>query len=102
MAGTSGVRQTRRGTAFHFTGAEQQALTELGLKSILILPIFINETFWGFIGFHDCRRERVWTIGEKNIFSAFASTFGEAIARNSYEQQLQKQGRGGSRNPDEE
>ena len=69
---------------------ERTYLEKQGIKSILIVPIIVRETFWGFAGFDDCTTERKWSDSEKYIFSAFAGTLGSAIARNTYEQELKK------------
>ena len=35
--------------------------------SILLVPIFLQDKFWGFIGFDDCHKERVFSVTEENI-----------------------------------
>ena len=37
-----------------------------GIVSILLVPIFLQEKFWGFIGFDDCHKERVFSDTEEN------------------------------------
>ena len=46
---------------------ERAQLEPQGIVSILLAPIFLNGKFWGFIGFDDCHRERVFSIVEENI-----------------------------------
>ena len=35
--------------------------------SILLVPIFLQDKFWGFIGFDDCHKERVFSGTEENV-----------------------------------
>ena len=46
---------------------ERAHLEPQGAVSILLVPIFLQNEFWGFIGFDDCRNERVFTDTEENI-----------------------------------
>jgi len=46
---------------------ERVQLLPQGVVSILLVPIFLQNKFWGFIGFDDCHRERVFSDTEKNI-----------------------------------
>ncbi len=52
------------------------------IKSSLIIPIFINNNFYSFIGFDDNKTERVWSEDEINILSTFANNIATAIERN--------------------
>jgi len=47
----------------------------------MIIPIYLNNQFWGFVGFDDCTKERIWSEAEKNILSSFASALGVAVQR---------------------
>ena len=38
-----------------------------GILSIFVAPVFLQDKFWGFIGFDDCRRERVFSDNEASI-----------------------------------
>ena len=51
--------------------AKDKALCNLsllpqGIVSILLVPIFLQDKFWGFIGFDDCHKERVFSDIEEN------------------------------------
>jgi GAF domain-containing protein len=43
---------------------ERERLTPYGMKSILALPLFLSDEFWGFVSFDDCRQKRTFTEGE--------------------------------------
>ena len=46
---------------------EQAQLLPQGVVSIMLVPIFLQDTFWGFIGFDDCHQERLFTTTEENV-----------------------------------
>ena len=49
------------------------------VKSIMIVPIFTGDQFWGFVGFDDSKKEKVWTEVEESILKATAAGIGGAI-----------------------
>lgn len=68
--------------------AEKEILEPQGIKSILIIPIYIGKLFWGFIGFDDCTTEREWTETEKAVLKSAAGSIGGMIGLMQYEQKL--------------
>src|SRR3984893_13739759 len=58
------------------------------IQSLLVLPIFVNQIFWGFIGFNERKWEREWSESEYSILSSFTSSLTAAIARKEMENQL--------------
>ena len=73
-----------------FPENEQELLSPQGILSILVVPIFIRENFWGFIGFDDCHQERLWTVNEQAALIAIAGTIGGAISQRRSEAQLKQ------------
>lgn len=73
-----------------FPVSEQENLSVQNIISIAILPIFIQNKWWGFIAFDDCLKERVWTNTEMKTFSVAADIIGAAIHRNQVEKELLK------------
>jgi len=63
-------------------------LEPLGVLSFLVVPITIEGSFWGLVGFDDCRRERVWGWNDISILIAISGTMGGAIARWKAEEDL--------------
>ncbi|MEW5676891.1 PAS domain S-box protein [Flavobacterium enshiense] len=59
----------------------KRILEEQNILSVLILPIFIKESFGGFIGFDDCTIEREWTTDEVNILQTFTNNIASTIER---------------------
>ncbi|PBJ14300.1 PAS domain S-box protein [Flavobacterium sp. ACN6] len=58
------------------------------IKSILILPLYINDLFTGFIGFDDCMKEKKWSEDEINIFQVLANNISSALERNRNETKI--------------
>lgn len=61
---------------------------ELGILSMVLVPIFVEGRWWGFIGFDECEREREWSAAEIGALGAAAGTLGSAIRRRQVEEQL--------------
>ncbi|HMK55637.1 MAG TPA: ATP-binding protein [Dissulfurispiraceae bacterium] len=61
-----------------------------GIKSLLIVPVFVGTEWWGFIGFADCRRQRQWTSMEMDVMHAAADIIGAAIYRKQKDAELLK------------
>ncbi|MFD2943623.1 PAS domain S-box protein [Flavobacterium notoginsengisoli] len=58
------------------------------IKSILILPLYINDLFTGFIGFDDCTKEKKWSEEEIYIFQVLANNISSALERNRNETKI--------------
>ncbi|HEY1195372.1 response regulator, partial [Flavobacterium sp.] len=58
------------------------------IKSILILPLYINDIFTGFIGFDDCTKEKNWSEEEIYIFQVLANNISSALERNRNETKI--------------
>ncbi|MDR3019995.1 MAG: response regulator [Treponema sp.] len=62
--------------------AEQAQLGPQGIKSVLIVPVFLRESFWGFVGFDDCHNERIFTENEESILRSGSLLIAHALLRN--------------------
>jgi signal transduction histidine kinase/CheY-like chemotaxis protein/PAS domain-containing protein len=67
---------------------EQAKLVPQGILSILVVPVFLHERFWGFVGFDDCRRERVFTENEESILRSGSLLVANALLRNDMMQNI--------------
>ncbi len=56
-------------------------LEQLNVLSFLMVPIFIKDRFWGFIGFDDRKNERIWTWGEVSVLMTIAGAIGASLDR---------------------
>ncbi|GBU28626.1 hybrid sensor histidine kinase/response regulator [Treponema sp. R8-4-B8] len=57
-------------------------LSSYGMKSIVIIPMFIENNFWGFFSIDDCLRERVFSDDEIHILTSLGLMMTNAIDRN--------------------
>src|SRR5690606_38996069 len=62
-------------------GATKDNLIAQDIKSILVLPIFLKGTFYGFIGFDDCMQEREWREDEISFLKTLSSKLTSAIEK---------------------
>ncbi|MFN7045820.1 MAG: PAS domain S-box protein [Flavobacterium sp.] len=56
-------------------------LESQNIISVLIIPLFYDNTFLGFIGFDDCRNERIWTDEEISILLTLSNNISSTIIR---------------------
>jgi len=49
------------------------------IMSILLVPIFVDHNFWGFIGLDECKEKRIWANDEILTLKAAAEVIGETI-----------------------
>jgi len=61
---------------------EKEILGAYGIVSILVLPVFIQSSFWGFISFDDCHSERTFSGNEVNILQSGGMLIVGAVIRN--------------------
>lgn len=67
----------------------KEFLNSRNTLSYMIIPIFVENTFWGFIGFDQCKYERYWSESEFSTLSAFSSSIGKTIERHLIEEALE-------------
>jgi signal transduction histidine kinase/diacylglycerol kinase family enzyme/FixJ family two-component response regulator len=60
----------------------QAQFSPQGILSILVVPVFLREQFWGFVGFDDCHRERIFTENEESILRSGSLLITHAMLRN--------------------
>lgn len=65
-------------------------LEEQNVKSIVVLPIFVREIFWGFMGFDECKYEREWTEAEFSTLIAFSHSIEKIVERKLIEEELEE------------
>jgi len=69
---------------------EQPTIRDHGIASLLLTPLMVGGTWWGYMGFDDCVDERVWTQIEIDALRAAASTLAAAINRQRSEERLRE------------
>ncbi|MDO8898499.1 MAG: response regulator, partial [Bacteroidales bacterium] len=83
-------KKTVYGLVKDFPKAERELIESQDIVSIIAVPIFVENEWFGFIGFDDCLYERIWTISEANTLMTAANIIGAAIYRSSIEEKLKK------------
>lgn len=67
-------------------GANADVNNLVGTRSDLMVPIAVEGTFWGVIGFDDCQRDRTWSSAEISALQGAASAIAAAILRQQAEE----------------
>ena len=69
---------------------DQEFLGYYEMKSIVIIPMFLNDEFWGFFSIDDCRHERILSAVEMNIMSSAGLMISTAVDRNYQIQEMRE------------
>lgn len=67
---------------------EQSLLMKLGVKSFVYVPIFSDQSWWGFIGFDQCTIKNTWSRVEIDALKTAANILGAAITRQATHEKL--------------
>jgi signal transduction histidine kinase/DNA-binding response OmpR family regulator len=68
--------------------SEREHLESAGVKSILVVPLFLKDGFWGFATFDDCHGERSFFEEEVTILRSGSIMIINSIQRNEMAQHL--------------
>ncbi|GAB4582158.1 MAG: hypothetical protein Fur0022_49150 [Anaerolineales bacterium] len=68
--------------------AEAEIFKKQGLRSLINVPIFVGETWWGNIGFDHYLQMHQWSSAEIDALQITASTLGAAIQRQLTDERL--------------
>ncbi len=83
-----GSNQILSGRVSAMPDVERAVLEPQEIRSIIVIPIFVEEKWWGFMGFDDCSRERTWSSAEKDSLRAGADILGATIVRQRFQEEL--------------
>ena len=64
-----------------FEAPVREDMEATGTRSLVLIPVFVDGTRWGAIGFDDSVRERAWSDAETGALEAAAATLGATIHR---------------------
>lgn len=70
-----------KGLISNFPEDEQKILAPQGILSLLTIPIFVNHTWFGFIGFDDTKNFRIWNEEDIRLLQTAAEMIGSHIER---------------------
>jgi PAS domain S-box-containing protein len=73
-----------------FPSSERSILEPQDTHSLIAIPINIKGEYWGFIGFDDCRFERIWSKTEISILRSAVGSIGATIERKLAEDELRE------------
>lgn len=71
-------------------GGLRSALEAQDILSVLLMPIYVEDFFWGFVGFDDCQHEKVWGPSEVNLLRSLSLSISSAITRKTIEDNLRR------------
>lgn len=57
------------------------------IKSIILIPIMVDDNYWGFLGFDEVNTDKVWTNADEEILVKFTSKLALLIKEPSREKQ---------------
>jgi len=60
------------------------------VRSLVVIPVFVEKRWWGIMSFEECRAEREWSPEEVEALRAAASTLGAAIGRETMEERIRR------------
>ena len=72
----------------NMSAKEQGRFVPQEILSVLIVPVYIRDEFWGFVGFNDCHNERIFTENEVSILRSGSLLIANALLRNEMTQDL--------------
>ncbi|BBC24708.1 multi-sensor hybrid histidine kinase [Pseudanabaena sp. ABRG5-3] len=61
--------------------SDQSILTSKGICSILVMPVIVNNSFWGFLSFHDYQSDRLRDYSEVSLLTIAASSLALHLER---------------------
>ena len=73
------------------SGDEKDIMDEFGVKSIIIIPVFMQGDFWGCVVFLDSENERLMDEDCISIIYSFARLCANAVARDEMEREITRQ-----------
>ncbi|HEU6436320.1 MAG TPA: ATP-binding protein [Nitratidesulfovibrio sp.] len=89
-----GAGRVIRGPVANFPESERMVLEAQGILSLLVLPIVVQGQWYGFIGFDDTRRPRVWESVDLKFLQTAGEIIGAALERRRTELALAASARG--------
>ena len=86
----AGLHNGKVVTATRYAGSPtiENFLTQVGLVSVLFVPIMLDGTYWGYVGFDSGLAENSWAADEISVLHTVADLIGASITRERYIKQL--------------
>ncbi|WP_414548531.1 EAL domain-containing protein [Anabaena sp. CCY 0017] len=80
-----------KGLTKDFPPGEKKLLSRDGIKSLLLVPLRLEEKFWGYLGLVDCSTERLWSKHEETALLTMAASINGAWQRRQVESKIRFQ-----------
>ncbi len=80
--------QTIKANVVDLPLATQKILEGQNIKSLMMVPVMIDDELWGYFGFDECRSIRVWKKAEESFLKSAASIIANAIKQDAIESAL--------------
>jgi PAS domain S-box-containing protein len=74
-------------------GEARRLFQETGTYSMLSVPILVDGSLWGTLGFDDCRCERIWDEMEMDLLKSAAALVASTVERARADDQLRQRDR---------
>lgn len=68
----------------------KEVLRPQNILSILVVPLFVGQKYWGFIGFDDCESHRLWLVEDIDILRSISQIISGFIERKHGEEALKE------------
>ena len=85
-----GRGQPIKGLVERLPPAEREFFAALGVASVAIVPVFVEETWWGALGVADTSADREWEDADVDALGVAAVTLGGALFRRRSEERLRE------------
>lgn len=69
------------GDVSSFPLEEQKVLLDQNVVTMVVVPIFVGDYWWGFMGFDECRGTRKWASGVVELLQTISKLVGAAFSR---------------------
>ncbi|MEH2285759.1 MAG: EAL domain-containing protein [Nostoc sp.] len=83
--------QSISGITEKFPVAEQEFLIRDGIQSLLLVPLRLENDFWGYLGLADCTFERHWSKHEESTLLTMAASIISTRQRQQVEEKIRYQ-----------
>ncbi|MEA5559011.1 EAL domain-containing protein [Nodularia spumigena] len=80
-----------RGLTKEFPPEERELLSQDGIKSLLLVPLRLEEKFWGYLALADCSTERLWSKHEESTLLTIAASISGAWQRQQVSEKIRFQ-----------
>jgi len=71
--------------------AEKQILSDQDIVALIVVPVFVERRWWGFVGFERCDSEYVWSEAEVEALRAVSRALGVTIENLASRSRIQQQ-----------